>query len=327
MDCLLRHIPYPVLTGPMDVTLSHLTVIYAITAFLSLVLLAGCFLVTKKKGIWLKILFCSVLVVNAGYLQLSASQNLSQALNANRLAYLGSVFLPLSMLMIILQVSRIHYPRWLPKVLIGIGFVVFLIAATPGILPIYYKEVTYSRAAGVVVLDKVYGPLHSLYLVYLLGYFASMVAVIVRSVCTEKIESTTYASILAAAVFVNIAVWLVEQFLANRFEYLAVSYIISELFLLGLHLLMAEVSKKAAAPAPIPEVTAEQLELFAQGLQTLTPKEREIYECHLKGMATEQILKELQIKENTLKFHNKNLYGKLGVKSKKQIRDIHRILP
>ena len=32
----------------------------------------------------------------------------------------------------------------------------------------------------------------------------------------------------------------------------------------------------------------------------------------------------LNIKENTLKYHNKNIYGKLGVNSRKEILEIHK---
>ena len=34
----------------------------------------------------------------------------------------------------------------------------------------------------------------------------------------------------------------------------------------------------------------------------------------------------LNIKENTLKFHNKNLYGKLGVSSRKQLLEVYRAI-
>ncbi len=327
---LFINIDHAVLTAPGDMTLSQLTIIYAITAFLSLCLLIGCCLINKKGEIWLKVLFFCVLVVNVGYLLLSVSQNLNQALNANRLAYLGSVFLPLSMLMIILRVTRISYPRWLPHSLLGFSILVFLIAASPGILNIYYAEVAFHRVEGMVILQKVYGPLHPIYLVYLSGYFIAMVAVIIRSVMTKKILSTAYACVLAVAVFVNIAVWLVEQFLDNRFEFLAVSYIISELFLLGLCLVMAEAEKKqtpaVVSTEPAPSVNSEQLAMFTQGLASLTPKEQEIYDCYLKDMTTEEILEALHITQNTLKFHNKNLYGKLGVKSRRQLKEIQRTL-
>lgn len=93
----------------------------------------------------------------------------------------------------------------------------------------------------------------------------------------NKIESTAYATVLAIAVFVNIGVWLAEQFMDNSFEVLSVSYIISELFLLGLHLYMAEIEKlkprEEPVPAPSPaQISADRIDLFAKGLSRLTPQ-------------------------------------------------------
>lgn len=315
----------PFLSGG-SVSLSQLTVVYGITAVLAFLLLIGCFFLNKKKDPWLFLLFICVLVVNTGYLLLSASQNLTQALNANRLAYFGSVFLPLSMLMMVLRLTRICYASWLPKLLLGIGVLVFLVTASPGILDIYYKEVSFLRINGVVALKKVYGPLHSSYLVYLLGYFSAIVGSIIYATRKRKVYSHAYALVLAIAVFVNIAVWLAEQFVDNRFEFLAVSYIISELFLLGLHMFMAEVERNKTAPVVLPttDIDEEQLHLFSQGLSLLTAKEKAIYDCYVEGLSTVQVLEKLAIKENTLKFHNKNLYGKLGVKSRKQLVILHK---
>ena len=311
------------LASTASVSFSQLTVVYGITAGLALALLVGCFFLNKEKDPWLYLLFICVFVVNVGYLLLSASQNLTQALNANRLAYFGSVFLPLSMLMMVLRLTRICYASWLPKLLLGVGVFVFLVTASPGILDVYYKEVSFLRVDGAVVLEKVYGPLHSSYLVYLLGYFSAIVATIVYATRKDKIESFAYAAVLASAVFVNIAVWLVEQCLDNRFEFLAVSYIISELFLLGLHL-EAEKNKTPPVALPAAAVDEEQLRLFTQGLPQLTAKEKAIYDCYVEGLSTVQVLEKLAIKENTLKFHNKNLYSKLGVKSRKQLVALHK---
>ena len=68
------------------------------------------------------------------------------------------------------------------------------------------------------------------------------------------------------------------------------------------------------------------MEDFAQGLDTLTSQERYIYEAYLSGTSTKDIMIELNIKENTLKFHNKNLYSKLGVSSRKQLLEVYRAI-
>ena len=79
--------------------LNGMSIIYGILAGISLMLLVGYSALVKKKEIWLLFLFVSIFLVNAGYFSLSLSKTLGEALLANRIAYLGSVFLPFFMLM------------------------------------------------------------------------------------------------------------------------------------------------------------------------------------------------------------------------------------
>ena len=304
-----------------------LSAAYAVIALLSLLLLIGCCCLVKKRNIWLLLLFTSVLVVNAGYFALSISKTLEEALLANRISYLGSVFLPFAMLMIILEAAAVKCKKWLPAALLLVSLGVFLVAASPGYLDIYYKEVSLHSANGVTVLDKVYGPWHKLYFYYLFLYFAAMIAATAHAIIKKKLPSGARAVILAFAVFINIGVWLMEQLIRLDFELLSLSYIISELFLLGLFILQEEDKKEAPAPAaPLPASSSpfsqEQRRLFLEGLLRLTPAERTIYDLYLQGKTTREITDGLGITENTLKYHNKNLYGKLGVSSRRQLVDI-----
>ena len=335
--------------GPIGEKAASMAGVYGVAAFLSLLLLVAYCSIAKKRDSWYLLLFTSVLVVNIGYFALSISRGLDEALLANRISYLGSVFLPLSMLMIIINATHIRYGRWLQTTLLSLAVVMFLIAASPGYMPIYYKEVSFIVVDGVASLQKVYGPLHSLYLVYLLGYFAAMVATIVYATVNDKIDSLAYAVIIAIAVFVNIGVWLIEQLVYIHFEILSVSYIMSESFLLGLHVLMAEAEKLKLSQTstqedskqdiivtqlPAQEIIPpkhkpiEQVDLgqFIAGLDQLTPKEHELFDCYVAGLTTDIIMAQLNIKENTLKFHSKNLYSKLGVKSRKQLMEFHKCM-
>ncbi len=72
----------------------------------------------------------------------------------------------------------------------------------------------------------------------------------------------------------------------------------------------------------MPEPTASQTEFFFENLDTLTNTERKIYDLYLTGATTKDIMEQLNIKENTLKFHNKNIYGKLGVSSRRELISI-----
>ena len=87
---------------------------------------------------------------------------------------------------------------------------------------------------------KVYGPLHSVYLLYLVGYFSAMVVVIARAYSHKSFDSAAQAVIVAIAVFVNMGVWFIEQTVHFDFEFLSLSYIISELLLLGANMVINE---------------------------------------------------------------------------------------
>lgn len=324
----------------------NLSTIYFTTAFLSLILLIFCHRFVRHKRFWFLMLFSSVLVVNTGYTFLSFSTNLEMALMANRVSYLGSVFLPLSMLMIILNATNISYSKKLPGILLGIAFLIFLIAASPGILPIYYKDVSFTIIEGTAVLVKVYGPLHPIYLFYLLGYFVSMVIIIIHASKNKFIANASHAIVLATAVFVNIGVWFIEQITSLEFEMLSISYIISEMFLLGIHLVstenqrLHEIITQAESSPEFPEkaianemlenpletdaVTPAQLKAFIEGIQLLTPTERTIYDAYIARVTTKELLANMNIKENTLKYHNKNIYSKLCVSSRKELLEMYK---
>jgi len=67
------------------------------------------------------------------------------------------------------------------------------------------------------------------------------------------------------------------------------------------------------------EIVLEDYEYFICNLKTLTPTEYRIYELYLAGKSAKEIMEITGTKENTLKYHNKNIYSKLGISSRKQL--------
>ena len=63
----------------------------------------------------------------------------------------------------------------------------------------------------------------------------------------------------------------------------------------------------------------DSYKMFIDSLSTLTTKEKEIFDLYTRGLSTKDIIAQQQISENTLKYHNKNIYSKLGVKSRKEL--------
>ena len=208
---------------------------YGMIALISLCMVGLCAALDKKRDVWLLLVFVSVSVCNLGYFMLSVAQSLGSALNSNRLVYLGSVFLPFFMLMMVLRFCGMKRPKPLMITLVAIGIVVLGITTSPGILPIYYKTVDFEVVNGAGRLIREYGPLHTLYYVYLIGYMFSMVGVAIYAIAKKKIHSHSHTILLLCTVLCNIAIWLVEQFFPRGFEWLSVSYILTECLILAIY--------------------------------------------------------------------------------------------
>ena len=84
-----------------------------------------------------------------------------------------------------------------------------------------------------------------------------------------------------------------------------------------LDLVQGELEQLAAAQHR--EIVLEEYEFFLCNLGTLTATEYKVYELYLAGKNAKQIAELLGISENTLKYHNKNIYSKLGISSRKQM--------
>ena len=67
------------------------------------------------------------------------------------------------------------------------------------------------------------------------------------------------------------------------------------------------------------EIVLEDYEYFICNLKTLTPSEYRIYELYLAGKSAKEIMEITGTTENTLKYHNKHIYSKLGISSRKQL--------
>ena len=306
-----------------------MTIPYAVTVVVALVLLGLYCVLVRQKEKWLLLLYICVAVVNTGYFLLSMAKTLEFALLANKLAYLGSVFLSVCMLMTIAKLCGFQFGRGVTATLLCVGVAVFALICTTGYLPWYYREVTLVFVDGSAKLEKVYGPLHSTYMVYLLLYFVAMIATIIYSRKCGKVASRKHAALMAGIVLGNLSVWFVEKFIPWDFEFLSISYLFSEVVLLGLQWMMQDYVRLdlVAPPTPVeipmapPEekTPAERVLAAAKSEDSLTPREREILKLMLQNKKRKEIAQELCLSENTIKTHTRTLYGKLGVRSREEL--------
>ena len=312
-----------------------MSTVYGIAMAVSLIMTGVYYFVDRKRDKWLGLLFASVTVCDIGYFLLSLSSTLDAALWSNRIAYLGNVFLPFSLLMMIMNLSRFTYPKWIPKVLAIVNTVMFLIAASGGFLPIYYKDVSLGFVDGCPVLIKEYGPLHPVYKVFLFAYFAAMVAVIAHTAVKKTVVSSKHTVFLAFVVIGNIAIWLVENMIHSSFEFLSISYIVTEGMILLLYSILqdygiTDTPKEAVAVTEqhaetveaIKSFTGEQIESIMKNwnaVNTLSQREKEVLRFLLENKKRKVIAETLFVTESTIKKHTAAIYRKLETANRTEL--------
>ena len=67
------------------------------------------------------------------------------------------------------------------------------------------------------------------------------------------------------------------------------------------------------------EIDPDNYRVFLDNLKTLTPTEQLVFNHYLDGKSAKEIMAILDIKETTLKYHNRNIYDKLSVSSRKEL--------
>ena len=307
---------------------------YAICLIAAVGLLIAYSVIVKTKEFWLTMLHVCVSVVNLGYLIMSLANTVEFAVFGNDVAYLGSVFLSMCMFLTIVRLCGFEIKKSHVITCVLLGAVMFAVIASSPMLPLYYKSIDIEMIDGAAKLVKEYGVLHPVYLFYLLGYFASMIATIIHSVRKKKIGKPKLAGFIAAIVCGNLVIWLFEKMVRWEYEFLSVTYIISEFLLLIVYWMLQDYIHVNDIPKPVTHgekvsvifmdsrERAEKIKQIIASLPegaTLTARQVDILEGILEGKSRKEMAADLHLSENTVKMHTTSLFKMLKVTSREEI--------
>lgn len=318
-------------------TNGNLSVVYGIIALLS-VLLGLCYLLfDKKKNRLFLALFGCIAAANSGYFLLAVCESLPVAKFANALSYFGGAFSMLMMFLIIYDVCQMRKRRWLLVCLICISTAAFALAASGDWLGLYYRSVSLENISGMTRLIKEYGPLHSLYAVYLASYVLGMLLTIAYAAGTKRLSSFKYTLFLLVAVLLNVCVWLIEQAVNEEFELLSVSYVVTAVFLLLIYNMLCDygiirpetgiltvqtltqLNAHRMNPGALPPGMEDMFRNFSEKVKTLSAAERRILHYYIEGYETADIPELAFISIHTVKKHNRSIYQKLEIASRDEL--------
>ena len=179
----------------------------------------------KHFDINLTMVFTVVPVVCMGYVLFSHAHNAEEALIAIKITYIGGAYLPFFILFCIFNLCQIHVKKWLRVVMFIISSASYVLAISAGYNKLFYKSVSFEVRDGAPYLKKVYGPLHTLFFVYVFVFFAIGLIAIVYSLNKKYQVSRRVILSLIIPDIICVLAYVLGRQITDRFDFLPIGYV------------------------------------------------------------------------------------------------------
>lgn len=166
-----------------------------------------------------------IIISNGGFLALSASTNISEAILATKILYTGACFLPMLYFITVCEVCHVHLNRFLLAAMCLLQCVLFSLVCTIGSTDLFYRNIVF-HCAPVVYLTKEYGPFHMLYLVTMYGYYLLTLAVAFYTIRNKKSVDRRGIALMMASFLLAIAGYVVQRGLHWKMEIMPLLYVV-----------------------------------------------------------------------------------------------------
>ncbi|MCR5626756.1 MAG: response regulator [Lachnospiraceae bacterium] len=204
----------------------ELTAIATILSFVAILVLVFFF----KNGYNLPqlMLFIVIAVSNAGYLALNTSQSLEAAILANKITYLGGLFLPFFILASVADICKIKIPDFIQIIIISINTILFGFVAMSDHNDYFYKDITFYVKDGVANISKTYGPMHTVFVMMLYGQTLACVLLVAWTIWKKKNVPIKTAWIILFTILFSMSIDVVERITHSKLNLMAYAYMIGE---------------------------------------------------------------------------------------------------
>ena len=200
---------------------------YFIT-FAASVIMIGSFLFRNSRIDTGYVLFGLTIVVSSlGRWIVAASETLPQAILGTKILYVGACYVPLMMIVLIARFSKIHIPRVVVTILAAYSTLVLGCVLTVGHTDWYYISTTLVQADGYNYIEKVYGPLHILFLILMIVDALMLAAIIIIAFRKRKTVAFQTVLIVGGLGFGVITIYLLTKIFKSTFEWTSVGYLIA----------------------------------------------------------------------------------------------------
>lgn len=189
---------------------------------------------SNRISVYYVLLFSSIVVVNFGYMQMTCAKEELVSIYCNQTIYLGGSFCPFFMILCFCDLCKVKANKIFKYALLCIALISFGLVSTVGVVPWYYKHVSVIERFGINMLLKDYGPLHTLYPMYLMATVITDFVVIIKSFKKGRDVSYITGILLAIANTFSVVSYILEKLTGLDIPLLPFGYFVSETLVLCL---------------------------------------------------------------------------------------------
>ena len=187
----------------------------------------------RDTNVNITFIFLFIPISEIGYLMFSISSNVEEALLANKIIYLGGVFLITFMTFCILNLTDIKFPKIVQLLMMTASCVIYAFVLMIGINEYFYKSATYTRVDGYVVLTKVYGPVHTMFYALVAVYSLMGIGLLTYSIFNRKSMMSYRTTLLfLAAEIISVISFFFGRLFLQKVEILPATYVLFQVIFL-----------------------------------------------------------------------------------------------
>ena len=190
------------------------------------------FLWRKHFDVHITLVYVLVPVICLGYVMLAHSTDLNEALNANRIIYMGACFLQLIVLLVICSMCDIRLGvagRILKTLAFALSAVVFVYVLNPMRSGDFYQSTALEIRNGLALLRKEYGWMHTVFQILVLFYYVLSIALILYSFFRKNQVSRKVLGLLFFPESLAVIVFFFGRKISGNAELLPAVYVTAQI--------------------------------------------------------------------------------------------------
>ncbi len=190
----------------------------------------------RHFSVYFTLVFALIPIENLGYVLLSQSKSLDAVTSSIKVTYIGGCFLILFIMLNIFDMCKIRLSKWVRMAAFVLSSLTFLEVLTIGENTIFYKDINIRETTGGLIVNKTYGPLHTLFYVLTVVYFLLSFGAIIYSYKKKKDVSRKIIVLLFIPEAVSFFLFFGGRLITDRIDFLPLGCVFAQfMYLLLAH--------------------------------------------------------------------------------------------